>query len=747
MIQRIRRFLKTEYEKTLSVNKEIKKTSISHVAGKTLLVFFAMMLLFTIVSRAADAFTVTRVVVENPKRDILNRTLTGVGYISLADEKCINVIPGYRIDKVYVSPGESVKTDTVLFSYSMDDLQKKYDSIEVDIENIKIQTEQAQLNITPTEQLSTQAPLLSLKQAKDNLKVAKTDLSVMMTDYDKNVVKTKEELLQDKKKEYTEAVKKTESLLLSQEEKLKLSLRIVEDAKTALSKANETTDYVTQLMEAYKTAVLSKNDLSVYYAKEAIFETFYGSEKAYTEHNDAVLTSAMSVVGGGEYLLQLQYVIADYDNVLSAAKDELENARNSADPLVNSEENIRTITEKYMNAQQNYLAKQEEYERRIALLELAQTDSGYELRKLRRNDTKLGNYLLALQKSIDGSGYEAQCKKLYDFLLDGKANTTQDDIAVNKLAVKRAEEDYESLKKENEKEKTDLQSDLKAIEKVINDMENGSYDYEKALEGKKQTVKAAKEVVRVAEQGVEASKLQYELSKQSDADRTVLNQRSNQISKLIIQGYDNNLQEKEKELEAVKTLLEESGEVTSPYGGIISSIGVEEGKTTSGEELIKLAVGDYVFKAEFTKEQDVNVAVKSKIKITIAGETEKRIDTEINEIMINENGISKLVAALPEDEYWMGEAAKFEITTRTPQYDLCIPIQALHVGGNSGYYIFVTSEKEDILGTELIATRAEVTVLEKNNSTVALSGALSQNDNVIIDSSKYIYDKDRVRIN
>ncbi len=747
MLHSIRKFLQTEYSKTLPVNRKAKKASVSSLAGKLLMAFFVTIFLFTIISRATESFTVARVVTENPSRDIIIHTLTGTGKISMAGEESINVISGYRIDKVFVSPGEFVSTDTILYQYSVEDLQKKYDSIEIEMEKIKIQVEQAQLNSESPEQLTTQTSLLSLKQAKDNLNVEKINLSNAEMDYKDNVQKTKDELLEDKKKEYTEALKNYDSLLFSQEKKLTLSLRILEDARAALGQENETTDNLKKLIEAYKTAVLSENSLSVYYAREAIFEAFYGSEKASAEHKEAILTSALELTGGGEYLLRLQYYITYYDDLLRATYDELENARNSEDSLVNSEENLRILNEKYRNAQQNFFDKLDEYEIQITYLELDFTRSNYELRKLRQDDKELEKLLNVFHKSINGSGYEASWKKLYDFLLKEKEMTTQDIIAAKTLAVIRAEEDYESLKKENEKEKTDLQSVLTDIEKVINTMGDGTYDYDKFMEGKWQTVNTSEEAVRVAEQVVETNKLQYELAEQSVSDRKESNIKSNKNTELTIKGYQFDLLEKENELGAVKKLLECSGEVTSPYEGIISLIGLEEGKTTMGEELIKIGVGDYVFKAEFAREQAVNVETGSTVKITLAGGKEEGIEAEINKITINENGISELTATLPADDYWIGEMAKFKVTTQSERFDLCVPIQALHEDGNHNYYVLVTREQEDILGTELIAYRIDVVIIDKNNSTAAVEGTLSRNENVIIDNSKFINNGDRVRIN
>ncbi len=472
MIHRLRELLHSEYGKVLSGNKKVKKSSLSRVAGKILIFFFVIMLLFTILSRATESFAVARVVVENPRRDVLTHTLMGTGQIAMAEEETMNILPGYHIDKIYVSTGEAVSTKTILYQYRIEDLQNKYNSINNEIKKIHNQIEIAQLNTISVDQFAAPASLLSLQQAKDNLSVARAKLS---------------------------------------------------------------------------------------------------EEQA----------------------------------------------------------------------------------------------------------------------------------------------------------------DYNSFLQENKKQP---QGEQKA-------------EYNSELEGKLEAVKVAKETVRIAEQTVETSNLQYNISKQGDANKIKSTNKSNKITELTIQGYRLDLLEKEKELKNVNTLLNKSGKVTSPFKGIISHISLEEGKTTMGDELIKIGVGDYVLKGAFVSEQEVNVEIGSKVKITIAGGPEDKISSKVSKLRINENGSPELVAVLPSGKYRMGEGAQFKIMTQSERYDQCIPIQALHESGKDEYYVLVTREHEDILGKILIATRVKVDIIGKSDSMVAVKeGALSRKDDVIIDSSKNINDGDKVRI-
>ena len=727
---------KTEYEKTLPENKKTEKFSASHMAGRLLILFFAVMLIFTIVSRAVASMTVARVTVSNPQRDRLIYSLAGTGEIIPEEEKRLMVLPGYRIDDVYVKAGEEVDPGTVLYSYSMEDLQDKYTSIENEIKKIELLIAEERLRQQPSETKPSQSAILSLKQAKENLEAASSKLDEAQNDYESSRNSTKEKLLENKKKEYEEATKSYETLIYSQKMQLVQSTRALEDAATALEQTGEISSNIEQLIDHYKNAVLSKDRLTIYLAQEDIFKAFYGGSEAYEEHKDAVHTKAVAVMGDGQYLWGLQNNILYYEEQVYTFRDELQKAQNSSDSSINSEQNRKTLSEKYERAVNSYFSYLEEYERQIELMEDAFEEESVGLKRLRRNDKLIEDYLRQLYLSMeDGADTEAPEEKLFDFLYGDKQEKMEKEIKEKTLKLTRAEEDYELLEKEFENTRTDLQEKTTELKKVITSMENGTYDYEEALAGKRQAIEAAQEAVRLAQQTVEMHSLKEDVP--SD-------QISKEISELVLQSHTIDLDVKKQELDEVEILMEGSGEVRSPDKGVVTFVGVEAGRTTSGEEMIRLGFGDYVFRAEFDRKSAANITEGITADISIAG-TSKRIEVEVEKITILENGMSEMTARMPENKYLLGEKAEFKITTKSEEFDLCIPIQALRED-IYGDYVLLTREQEDILGTLLIAERINVTILDKGSRTVAVDGAVSSKSQVITDSNKSINAGDRIRI-
>ncbi len=735
-MKKVKTMIKTEYEKTLPENKKTEKFSASHVAGKLLILFFALIIIFTIVSRALASVTVARVMAGNPQRDRLVYSIAGTGEIVPEAEKQFIALPGYRIDDVYVKAGEEVDVGTVLYAYSMEDLQDKYSSIENEIKKIELLIAEERLRQQPSETKPSQSAILSLKQAKENLEVANTKLDEAQKDYENSMKSSKDKLLENKNKEYEAAMKSYETLLYSQEKQLLLSERAVEDAATALERTGETKSNIRLLIVNYKDAILSKDKMNIYLAQEAIFEAFYGGAETYEKHKDAVYTKALEVMGEGYYLWYPQYNILNYEEQVYTFKDKLQKAQNSSDPSINSEQNRRTLSEEYERAVNAFISYLEEYERQINLLEGAYYKESSELKKLRRNDKLLKDYLTQLYISIEkGADSEAQEKKLFDFLYGDKQKEIEQDVKEKTLTLTRAEEDYELLEKEFEIARTDLQEKNTELKNVIKSMEDGTYDYEEALEGKRQAVEAAQEAVRIAKQAVEMNNLK---------EAAPSDQNSKQISELVLQGHMIDLDIKKQELNEIEILMEDSGEVKSPEKGVVTLVGVEAGKTTTGEEMIRLGFGDYVFRAEFDREAAANIIAGVTANIYLEG-TSKLVEVEIEKVALLKNGMSEMTARMPEDEYILGEKAEFKITTQSEQFDLCIPIQALHKD-NYGDYVLITREQEDILGKLLIAERIDVTILDKGSRTVAVDGAISSNSQVITDSNKYINAGDRVRI-
>mgnify|MGYP007077704670 CR=1 FL=1 len=104
-------------------------------------------------------------------------------------------------------------------------------------------------------------------------------------------------------------------------------------------------------------------------------------------------------------------------------------------------------------------------------------------------------------------------------------------------------------------------------------------------------------------------------------------------------------------------------------------------------------------------------------------------------------------APLPENtNVGGGEQFTWSIETSSEkEYDQIIPLSALREDANEAYCL-VLSEEDRMLGTLQTAKRVPVTVLEKDAKSAAITSTLTNTDQVIVSSEKYVVEGDRVRL-
>lgn len=93
--------------------------------------------------------------------------------------------------------------------------------------------------------------------------------------------------------------------------------------------------------------------------------------------------------------------------------------------------------------------------------------------------------------------------------------------------------------------------------------------------------------------------------------------------------------------------MELSGQVLSPYEGVVTHIDLVAGRTTTGEELIKIGTGNYVFKGAYDSKSTIRIDLGDNVNVTLAGKRNS-IDSEIGKISINKEGMTEFISSLPQ---------------------------------------------------------------------------------------------------
>lgn len=208
--------------------------------------FFAVMLCFTILSRAADQAGIAAVQVQKPESRIILHTVAAAGKVVQNREVAIVTEPDERVVEIAVEKGQKVAKGDLLFTIDTELLQEKILNQRQEIEKQKLQLGDvgSQQDVRAAQKANDQASAaeqysLSTKKAQVQVSRAKRDLDAAkqaLTDYRKKngngstaTDNTVEETLQNALEE------KTAAYLDAQKELTALQWRIENAVNTALN--------------------------------------------------------------------------------------------------------------------------------------------------------------------------------------------------------------------------------------------------------------------------------------------------------------------------------------------------------------------------------------------------------------------------------------------------------------------------------------------------------------------------------
>lgn len=321
-----------------------------------------------------------------------------------------------------------------------------------------------------------------------------------------------------------------------------------------------------------------------------------------------------------------------------------------------------------------------------------------------------------------------------------------------------------------ELDKDDLQAKVDEIKKNIEQeqktLSRATEDYNKAINTKKKAVQTALNEMNTAKQALdnynnlseeekdsmmeESLKADYESKKElynsavADSNDTVDLDRSLQDTKdsLKIEEYN-------KELAKLQPLLDASGKIVSEKEGIVTSVVAENGGVTT-DTIASIADKNegYKFVGEIDKSNRTLVKQGQTVALNL-GSSGIIENLTIDSISKNDDNPDtlKVTVVLPVGIGEIDESGEIIVSSKSKKYGTCVPLAALRQGDGNSYYVLVVTEKETVLGKELIAKKVDVKIEKRDGEYAAVTeGALGRNDKIIIDSNKTVEDGDRVRL-
>lgn len=317
---------------------------------------------------------------------------------------------------------------------------------------------------------------------------------------------------------------------------------------------------------------------------------------------------------------------------------------------------------------------------------------------------------------------------------------------------------------------TDLETKINEIKENISKdqktLSRATEDYNRAISAKKQVVQTALNEMNSAKQALDNySKLSEEekdpsmeeslysdyQSKKSVYDQAVADSKDTVDLDRTLQDTKDSLQidEYNKELAKLQPILDSGGKIISDKEGIVTSTFVENGGTTT-ETIMSIADKNSGYKFIGQIEKVNRTLVKQGQNVSLNLGSSGIVDNLTVEAIagsVENPDYLDITVVLPVGVGEIDDSGEIIVSSKSKKYGTCVPIAALRQGDNNNYYILVVSEKETVLGEELVAKKIDVKVEKKDGEFAAINdGAISRSEKVIVDSNKTIEDGDRVRL-
>lgn len=230
---------------------------------RLLAAFFIIMLLFTLVSRAAASVMVAKVQVAQAKEGELTYKLTGTGTVKENGEKYIDLQQGYKIGEVLIEKGQNVEKGDTLFYYDLKQLKEKKETLDTELKKMEMEYEKTGLANQKSDGAS------SIEAAERNLEAAKETYETAK----KEIESQKEKIKEEKEKAYKEAVSAYEDVLTNRQAEENKAQRAIADAERALNEVNGPLIKLNEVTENFKNAVYAGNTDTIEKAITKIYDS------------------------------------------------------------------------------------------------------------------------------------------------------------------------------------------------------------------------------------------------------------------------------------------------------------------------------------------------------------------------------------------------------------------------------------------------------------------------------------------
>ena len=302
-----------------------------------------------------------------------------------------------------------------------------------------------------------------------------------------------------------------------------------------------------------------------------------------------------------------------------------------------------------------------------------------------------------------------QAKDNYDYLVD----KWETQIAKDAEAVESAKEAYENSLKQETEDGSETQQLLAEWEEAQDEADIIQRDGELFEAG----------------QTVESSQLTGE------------NSTSEEQLKLQREQID-------MKMEGLNLLASQEGKVLSDTEGAVSEILVHTGEATPATASILLSDLSSGIQTTVTLNADEAKHITEQSQATMRGTGSSGEEVVLTDVKIQsikekkdaENDSAfEVVLESAEPLFEEGANVSVEIKNPSKEYEICIPLEALHTDGVDKYAVYITEEQDTLIGKELTVRKVPVKILDKDAEFAAIENdTLSNQQKIIVSCEKAI---------
>lgn len=532
---------------------------------------------------------------------------------------------------------------------------------------------------------------------------------------------------------------------------------VLSNAKQAVKKAQSIVDDLTASSENLQDQLSSANDDSSYTSEQFAITSAENALEA-AEQRKAAIESQISSSGSSDsevislerslesLNLELSYLQKDYQDAQAAQSNasmlysryqsllsQANNAKAMLDSLTASgtasDAEIAAATQNYESMQAAADAAYQEYQ--------SANSNSSDLTSLQHQIDKMNMQIRQTQEDLERARQEYNQSNALMAQLDGASR----DVENAKLMLQGAKN---ALANAKNNKTASLKSQLDSVNAQLKSANQA------LLDAKEKQTDAELDSTLTLEQANENIKnIQRNLQDQYIAlsQKQETDDLQQSLEELDLDAQRKEIAKQEELIEKLKSNSSEK-EITAKYAGIITSIAVVAGDTTtpgSALGIIEVVEKGYTAQISVTTEQARLIKVGDPAEIQNLWYSDAKANvTAIKNDPANP-GKSKLVELTVTGDVAVGQQLSFSIGERGSEYEIVVPNSAVRED-NNGKFILVVESKSSPLGTRYTASRVDVQVLASDDNNSAISGGLYGYEFVITTSNKPVQAGELVRL-